>query len=117
MTSSSSSSSSFFETNFSENPVRCRIPRWFREYINELLPRVQPGISVFPLAIFEKGREPRNVFKVHTKQSLANYFGVSLSTIHRLIRTGEIETIHVGRSVRITDEAVKKFIISHRGLR
>ena len=117
MNSSSNCSSSFFETNFPENPVHCRFPRLFREYINELLPRVQPGASVYPLAIFEKGREPRNVFKLHTKQSLANFFGVSLSTIHRLIRTGEIETIHVGRSVRITEEAVKKFIISQRGLR
>ena len=117
MTSSSNCSSSFFETNFSENPVHCRFLRWFREYINELLPRVQPVASIYRLAIVKKGREPRDVFKLHTKQSLANYFGVSLSTIHRLIRTGEIETIHVGRSVRITEEAVKKFIISQRRLR
>ena len=117
MNSSSNCSSSFFERDFSENPVRCRIPHWIREYIKEPLPRVQPGASVYPLAIFEKGREPRNAFKLHTKQSLANYFGVSLSTIHRLIRTGEIKTFHVGRSVRITDEEVKKFIISQRGLR
>ena len=117
MNRSSKCSSSFFETHFSENPVRCRIPRWIREYINEPLPRVQPGTSVYPLATFEEGREPRNVLKLHTKQSLANYFGVSLSTIHRLIHTGEIEAIHVGRSVRITEESVKKFIISQRGLR
>ncbi|MDA8552433.1 helix-turn-helix domain-containing protein [Aquiluna sp.] len=50
---------------------------------------------------------------MHTKQSLAKYFGVSLSTIHRLAAQGKIETIKVGRSVRITDQAVARFIKSN----
>ena len=50
---------------------------------------------------------------MHTKQSLAKYFGVSLSTIHRLTAQGKIETIKVGRSVRITDQAVARFIKSN----
>jgi len=50
---------------------------------------------------------------MYTKQSLAKYFGVSLSTIHRLTAQGKIETIKVGRSVRITDQAVARFIKSN----
>ena len=50
---------------------------------------------------------------MYTKRTLAAYFGVSLSTIHRLTTQGKIETIKVGRSVRITDQAVARFIKSN----
>ena len=61
----------------------------------------------------EKKGERGNEEHMYTKQSLAKYFGVSLSTIHRLTAQGKIETIKVGRSVRITDQAVARFIKSN----
>ena len=45
-----------------------------------------------------------------TRQQAADYFGVSLSTIQRLIKAQELEAIKVGRSVRISDKAIKTFM-------
>jgi excisionase family DNA binding protein len=45
-----------------------------------------------------------------TRQQAANYFGVSLSTIQRLISARELEAIKVGRSVRISEKAIKTFM-------
>ena len=63
----------------------------------------------------EKARKGEKVDEedMYTKQSLAKYLGVSLSTIHRLTAQGKIETIKVGRSVRITDQALARFIKSN----
>ena len=97
MTSSSNWSSSYFLRNCLSGPH-------FR-------------ISVLAEVLYESPRRKkgmRNEKKdMYTKQTLAAYFGVSLSTIHRLTAQGKIETIKVGRSVRITDQAVARFIKSN----
>ena len=98
MTSSSNCSSSYFSRNCLSGPH-------FR-------------ISVVDEVLYgfngKKGKgEIGNEKDMFTKQTLAAYFGVSLSTIHRLTAQGKIETIKVGRSVRITDQAVARFIKSN----
>ena len=97
MTSSSNCSSSYFLRNCLSGPhFRISV---VDEVLNES-PRRKKGM--------------RNEKKdMYTKQTLAAYFGVSLSTIHRLTAQGKIETIKVGRSVRITDQAVARFIKSN----
>jgi excisionase family DNA binding protein len=64
---------------------------------------------------FNKKREREKVNEeyMYTKQTLAAYLGVSLSTIHRLISQGRIETVKVGRCVRITEQALARFIKSN----
>ena len=49
---------------------------------------------------------------MHTKKEVADYLRVSLATINRLIRVGQIQTLKIGRSVRITDKALKSFLAS-----
>ena len=98
MTSSSNCSSSYFS---------CKRPYGVRSRTFVLLD------LLYGLNIKEKKGEKVDEEDMYTKQSLAKYFGVSLSTIHRLTAQGKIETIKVGRSVRITDQAVARFIKSN----
>jgi len=98
MTSSSNCSSSYFLRNCLSGP----------HFRIDVLAEVLDGITN-QLLVGERFHEEN----MHTKQSLAKYFGVSLSTIHRLTAQGKIETIKVGRSVRITDQAVARFIKSN----
>ena len=48
--------------------------------------------------------------KMHTKHEVADYLKVSIATIDRLIRSGQIETLKIGRSVRITEKALSRFL-------
>ena len=50
--------------------------------------------------------------KMHTKQDVADYLKVSIATIDRLIRSGHLEALKIGRSVRITEKALKRFLAS-----
>ena len=49
---------------------------------------------------------------MHTKQDVADYLRVSIATIGRLIRSGQLEALKIGRSVRITEKALKRFLAS-----
>ena len=48
--------------------------------------------------------------KLYTTREVAEYFGVSLSTVIRLIRDGELDAIKIRRQVRISDKAIRDFI-------
>jgi excisionase family DNA binding protein len=48
------------------------------------------------------------------KQDLARYFGVSVDTIERLVKAGELAAVRVGSQVRFTLEDVDGFIARHR---
>ena len=49
---------------------------------------------------------------MHKKEEVAEYLRVSPSTIDRLIRSGQLEALKIGRSVRITDKALRRFLSS-----
>jgi excisionase family DNA binding protein len=49
---------------------------------------------------------------MHKKEEVAEYLRVSPSTIDRLIRSGQLEVLKIGRSVRITEKALKRFLAS-----
>ena len=48
--------------------------------------------------------------RLFTRQELADYLSLSLPSIDRLISRGEIPVIRIGRSVRIAEEAVAKWL-------
>jgi excisionase family DNA binding protein len=54
--------------------------------------------------------------KLWTIAELAKHCGVSLTTIRRLVRNGHVETVFIGRSVRIRHRSFLEFI-ARRGTR
>ncbi len=48
------------------------------------------------------------------KQALARYFRVSVDTIDRLVKAGELAAIKIGNQVRFTLDDVDAFIERHR---
>lgn len=48
--------------------------------------------------------------KLYSTQEVAEYFGVSLSTVIRLIRDGDLKAIKIRRQVRISEKAIRDFI-------
>ena len=48
-----------------------------------------------------------------TRREVADVLGVSLSTVQRLIRKGEIEYLRVGGQIRIDPQAMTKFRDEH----
>ena len=73
-------------------------------------PRMQPAM-VKP-ALAQERNSTEDAEAMHTKKEVADYLRVSLATINRLIRVGQIQTLKIGRSVRITDKALKSFLAS-----
>lgn len=47
---------------------------------------------------------------VNTVPQVAEAFGVCAQTVRRLIARGELETVHIGRAVRVTKTAMIDFI-------
>lgn len=47
---------------------------------------------------------------VNSVPQVAEAFGVCPQTIRRLIASGELEAVHIGRSVRVTRKAMIDFI-------
>ena len=45
-----------------------------------------------------------------TIRDVAERLQVSCRTIHRLVGNGDLTVIHIGRSVRISEEALKAFL-------
>ena len=102
MTSSSNCSSSYFLRKLKKSGkflqiVRCPDQNDYAVGLAE-----SPGRASF----WMKGKASM----MFTRQQAADYFGVSLSTIQRLINARELEGIKVGRSVRISDKAIKTFM-------
>lgn len=48
------------------------------------------------------------------KQTLARYFRVSVDTIERLVKAGELPAVRIGNQVRFTLDDVNAFIEQHR---
>jgi excisionase family DNA binding protein len=118
MTSSSNWSSSYFLRKIQKCGRYSIDVRAKGQYEKTFSPRMQSAQGAkSPVWLNQEGKNRRHAQNMYSKQSLARYFGVSLSTIQRLIQKGEIEAIHIGRSVRITEKAVAKFIASQRGAR
>jgi excisionase family DNA binding protein len=45
-----------------------------------------------------------------TQQAAADTLGVSVQTIARMIRRGELDSVHVGRNVRVTVESINAYL-------
>jgi excisionase family DNA binding protein len=58
--------------------------------------------------------EPSARSKMFDKQNLARYFGVSVDTIERLVKAGDLPAVRIGSQVRFTLEDVDGFIHRHR---
>lgn len=81
-------------------------------------PKFVPGVMQYESAEALLHQNPKAIsgldaeVKMHTKHEVADYLKVSIATIDRLIRSGQIETLKIGRSVRITDKALRRFLAS-----
>lgn len=49
---------------------------------------------------------------VNTVSEVAEAFGVCTQTIRRLIASGELQSVHVGRAVRVTRQAMIDYFVS-----
>jgi excisionase family DNA binding protein len=58
--------------------------------------------------------EPAGRTEMFDKQNLARYFGVSVDTIERLVKAGDLPAVRIGSQVRFTLEDVDGFIHRHR---
>ena len=58
--------------------------------------------------------EPAVRTEMFDKQNLARYFGVSVDTIERLVKAGDLPAIKIGSQVRFTLEDIDGFIHRHR---
>jgi excisionase family DNA binding protein len=58
--------------------------------------------------------EPAARTEMFDKQNLARYFGVSVDTIERLVKAGDLPAVRIGNQVRFTLEDVDGFIHRHR---
>ena len=58
--------------------------------------------------------EPAARTEMFDKQNLARYFGVSVDTIERLVKAGDLPAVRIGSQVRFTLEDVDGYIHRHR---
>ena len=56
------------------------------------------------------GRTPALVNRLLTASEVADILHVSLRTVRRLIASHELETVRIGRSVRVEDSTLQAFI-------
>lgn len=61
--------------------------------------------SVERVELFADAKDVNNVREV------AEAFGVCQQTIRRLIASGELESVHIGRAVRVTKTAMVDFMV------
>lgn len=54
-------------------------------------------------------RENRSL-RLHRPAHVAECLDISLSTVRRLMRDGELEVVHIGGSVRITETSLKALL-------
>lgn len=55
-----------------------------------------------------------SVKDVNTVPEVAEAFGVCAQTVRRLIASGELESVHIGRAVRVTRAAMIDFIAKQK---
>lgn len=70
------------------------------------IPDAAEAASVERVELFADAKDVNNVREV------AEAFGVCQQTIRRLIASGELESVHVGRAVRVTRQAMIDFFVS-----
>ena len=54
--------------------------------------------------------DSRAALRLLTIKDVAERMQVSCRTIHRLVGNGDLKVIHIGRSVRVSEEALKAFL-------
>ena len=64
--------------------------------------------------VTSKEVQPAARTEMFDKQNLARYFRVSVDTIERLVKAGELPAVRIGNQVRFTLEDVDGFIERHR---
>ena len=62
-----------------------------------------------PKAEFPKS-DSCTALRLLTIKDVAERLQMSSRTIHRLVANGDLSVIHIGRAVRITEEALKAFL-------
>lgn len=53
-----------------------------------------------------------NAKDVNNVREVAEHFGVCQQTVRRLIASGELESVHIGRAVRVTRQAMIDYFVS-----
>ena len=80
------------------------------QYVLTASPRLSRYIAEHESELDGKGEFIEEA--MHKKEEVAEYLGVSPSTVDRLIRSGQLDTLKIGRSVRITEKALRRFLAS-----
>ena len=70
------------------------------------IPDTAEAPSVERVELFADAKDVNNVREV------AEAFGVCQQTVRRLIASGELESVHIGRAVRVTRQAMIDFFVS-----
>jgi len=109
MNSSSNNSSIIFHGNSRNVGVSNFFARFPANPLITISPKSLPNNVEGSAPQHTKGKH-RKGNPVFSKQYVANFFSVSLSTINRLIARGDLRVVKVGRSVRITKAELDSFI-------
>lgn len=51
--------------------------------------------------------------KIYTTLEIGAYLHISKGQVFKLLHSGELEYFRVGRSIRVTDTALKNYIVTH----
>ncbi len=51
--------------------------------------------------------------KYFTVSEICKLLGISKGSAYQLLHSGELEYFRIGRSIRVTDTALKKYIAAH----
>jgi excisionase family DNA binding protein len=73
--------------------------------------RITPVTAPAPLAATPAGTEGNLLMTI---RDAAEALGLGRSTVYELIGRGQLEVVHVGRSVRVPTDAVRSFVESLR---
>ena len=52
--------------------------------------------------------------KFHSLQDVADVLGVHIATVRRLVKAGDLVAVRVGRSLRVTDDDLARFVEGNR---
>jgi len=52
--------------------------------------------------------------KLHRLQDVADVLGVHIATVRRLVKSGDLVAVRVGRSLRVTDAELARFVEANR---
>lgn len=51
--------------------------------------------------------------KIYTTADIRNIFQISKGEVFKLLHSGELEYFRIGRSIRVTETALTKYIATH----